>query len=478
MNNENMMDNSCPSCETAPKSDLSPQKTAVCPPAMPAATVTSSSASPRLFDRTDSRFAALFYLLGALYVYTLFFAANPSAFTLFAAVYLGIILLFAFAKNKALRNRLLFWPAATGLLAVSFLYDSYSAFILPKILMLTALGGYCAVALCGGLVDQKTSSALGADMLRCFFIFPFGNFFAGFGAFFAGPKKKEKQSGRWLNVFLGFLICIPLLCVILPLLLQADAFFGQLLTKLVDGLFFRFNLITVIFCFTLGLPVGLYFFGLCYGSSGATDATSYSRKKLDKAAPQRRILSTESVVTVLLVLSAVYFLFIALQTKVLFAAFKGVCPEGFYSFSEYARQGFFELCRVAALNLCILVLGRVLVRRPINQNIGLRRAEILICFFTFCLIFSAVGRMMLYISAYGLTLKRVGTLLILAFLTFIFVLVLLSQKKKINAVGIAAVVFVAGFVLFALSFPQAWIDRYNESFGYIPDLPVTEVWEG
>ena len=72
-----------------------------------------------------------------------------------------------------------------------------------------------------------------------------------------------------------------------------------------------------------------------------------------------RFAPRSTVLTALLVLCVVYLLFISMQAKYLFGAFWGALPEGF-SYSEYARQGFFELCRVAAINIVILLATKLI----------------------------------------------------------------------------------------------------------------------
>ncbi len=84
-----------------------------------------------------------------------------------------------------------------------------------------------------------------------------------------------------------------------------------------------------------------------------------------------RFAPRSTVLTALFVLCAVYLLFISMQAKYLFGAFWGALPEGF-SYSEYARQGFFELCRVAAINIVILLAANVMSRAQAAENCLLR----------------------------------------------------------------------------------------------------------
>ena len=73
---------------------------------------------------------------------------------------------------------------------------------------------------------------------------------------------------------------------------------------------------------------------------------------------KRRKLPPAMTVTVLALLTGVYLLFFGAQAATLFSAFAGVRPEGL-TYAEYARQGFFELCGVAMINLAVLGLSLI-----------------------------------------------------------------------------------------------------------------------
>ena len=120
----------------------------------------------------------------------------------------------------------------------------------------------------------------------------------------------------------------------------------------------------------------------------------------DKALPARFFLAYENGICLL------YTSFISMQAKYLFGAFWGALPEGF-SYSEYARQGFFELCRVAAINIVILLAANVMSRAQAAENCLLRVCNTALSALTLLLLATAAAKMALYIAAYGLTVKRV-----------------------------------------------------------------------
>lgn len=101
------------------------------------------------------------------------------------------------------------------------------------------------------------------------------------------------------------------------------------------------------------LPVMLFLYGLTFGAVHGRRTECISRREVCELQRSVRVLPRATVVTAAAVLCAVYALFLALQAGTFLGSLAGRLPEGF-TYAEYARQGFFELCRVAAVNLCAL----------------------------------------------------------------------------------------------------------------------------
>ena len=96
-------------------------------------------------------------------------------------------------------------------------------------------------------------------------------------------------------------------------------------------------------------------------------------------------------------------MFFFVQGRYLFGAFTRTLPERF-TVAEYARQGFFELCRVMAINFTLFWL----VTRTARQEQKLIRwmaAALLVQSMLFAVI--AISKLALYIDCFGLTPLRV-----------------------------------------------------------------------
>ena len=98
----------------------------------------------------------------------------------------------------------------------------------------------------------------------------------------------------------------------------------------------------------------------------------------------------------------VYAVFFAVQFHYLFGAFIRTLPEGF-NVAEYARQGFFELCKVMVVNFALLWL----VTRSLREH-GKLLQRLCLLLLAESLLFAVVAasKLLLYIDCFGFTPKR------------------------------------------------------------------------
>ena len=214
-----------------------------------------------------------------------------------------------------------------------------------------------------------------------------------------GVKDACSSSGaigkKGSSVALGLVIAIPLLAVLIPLLMFADAAFEGLLDLLPE---IRWNEI-----FST-LIVGFFIGWILYSRAAALQ---YLPKTEAPCKPGKG-LNSITVNTVLFSVSAVYVLYLFSQLAYFVGGFSGILPEG-YTLAEYARRGFFEMAWLCAINLGIIALAVGLVSARGKPPLVTR----LVCLFlggvTLFLVATASGKMLLYIGTYGLTRLRVLT---------------------------------------------------------------------
>jgi len=156
-----------------------------------------------------------------------------------------------------------------------------------------------------------------------------------------------------------------------------------------------------------------------------------------------------------------YLVFIFSQTPYFFSAFTGRRPDGWLVYSEYARQGFFELCWIAAINLIILIAGNVTSRKRRIESRLLKAFNIALAVITLALIATAFSKMALYISAYGLTMPRLLPCVFMVFMTVVFIALIALQKRDFSIVRFALAAGAVILCALCLINPDALVARYN-----------------
>ena len=242
------------------------------------------------------------------------------------------------------------------------------------------------------------------DAVRGYFVLGFGGMPLAFRSLRAllqqgGPAVKKLGA-----VAIGFALSIPLLGIMITLLRSADAAFSGVLQLLPS--------------FSLWETGNTLFFGTCFACVIFTQ--SVALKHRPKAAPAASIsgfsINPLTVNTVLIGVSALFFVYLISQLAYFGGGFAGILPEG-YTMAEYARRGFFEMAWLCAINLGVIALAAGLVCRKEGKLPLLTR---LLCLFialmTLFFVVSASAKMIMYIDAYGLTRLRVLTEVIMIFL--------------------------------------------------------------
>ncbi len=253
-----------------------------------------------------------------------------------------------------------------------------------------------------------------ADIFNTAVIQSFSNIGDGCFAMFRKPNGEGGVTRRKTgNVFLGVLVSLPALLVILPLLISSDAAFEGLLKKIsFDSVG---ELITTLL---FGALVFLLLFSQLF---------SLGREERTKSQPkERRGIDGTIVSTFLGVIALVYLLYLFSQLAYFTGGFLGILPEK-YTSAEYARRGFFEMCAICAINLVIIFLTSVLCKKKEEGQlpIAVKLLNVFVCVFSLVIIGTAISKMVLYISSFGMTRLRILTSMFMLFLAAAFVTVIL-----------------------------------------------------
>lgn len=279
-------------------------------------------------------------------------------------------------------------------------------------MMVHPLAVWWVLSRSGRLAEGESGHLLPLDALNGFFTIPFGNFALRLRCMWQGLRGRgrgeSKGKGRPWAAALAVLAALVLLNWALTELAEADQGFGKLTADILD--LFSFDLgdhfATYVFRFIASLPVGAWLFGLIAGSL----RTDEEKLRTQAAAvngflPKLRAVPERVWTVVMAVFAVVYFLFFAVQSSYLFGAFTRTLPEDF-TVAQYAREGFFELCRVMAINFSLLYLVSRSSAKPIREDKVQRITATLLIIAGMIFAVIAMSKLVLYIMCFGFTPKR------------------------------------------------------------------------
>lgn len=412
-------------------------------------------------DHIDGIFSILFLVLGYLFLRWWVILGSGIRMGVFALLYIIVILSYMACKKRKPTKESWFWLAILLGCAMSYVLWGSERMVgghwLLQMIFLLGAAVYWVLSASGVLVQGGTGNWMAVDLFRGFVKLPFGNFGCLFQSLF-GCLKKLRQGRNLLAFLLGLLLCLPVLGFTLPLLIGADKGFASLIDSMFRELFE--NLLPIVLYGLFGIPVGCYLFGLVAGGIHKCN-TDVNPSIMQKIPVGLRKLPMISVYTLLCVIGIVYVLFMTVQTGNLFSSFAGRCPEGYQSYAEYAREGFFELCKVAAFNGALLLAANCFSKHSSQESGFLRFCNVFLSVLTLLLLITAMNKMVLYVSAYGLSVRRLLPSWFMIFLGLCFVLVIVLQWKHFSVIRGIAILGSIMFVMLCLVDLDGLTASYN-----------------
>lgn len=317
--------------------------------------------------------------------------------------------------------------------------------------------GYFIFSAFGNTARKGFSDLIIADFFKALIIMPFCSFGYMFTAMFS--SKKKGRGKIFLKIIVGVAITfIPTLIVFS--LLSYDSDFTNLFNNIFDFDFSDFwaHLGSLI----LGIPIGLYFYGLFISSVDKKCKNILTAESSKKALKNMRIAPAVTIIAAVIPLLFLYAVFFISQWKYYISGFTGTLPQNF-SYADYAREGFFQLCIVAVINLIVIIAVVLFLKRDNKANrIILKSIVLVFSASTLILISTAVAKMVMYIETYGLTPKRVYSTWFMLLIALVFILLSLKLFiKKLKVVAVSFALAVTMFALIALPNVDAFIARYN-----------------
>ena len=264
------------------------------------------------------------------------------------------------------------------------------------------------------------------------------------GLLFSGNRKTVGKA------LVGVLCALPVAVAAVALLVKADGAFEALTLSLLD------RSLILILKIGMGLFAGVFVIAFALAMKKTDPET---RKD---PAPGKLDAVYAAAFTAVLCLCYCFYLFS--QLAYFFDAFRGLIPAEYdFSFSDYARQGFFELCWIAGINF-VVVFAVLILARPKNGRLHpvLKGTCTFICLFTLLVIATAVAKMVMYIKEYGMTELRVGTGAFMCFIVAVFVaLTLRLYLPKVRVLRAALIGAACTVLLLGAGNYDGFIASYN-----------------
>jgi len=340
--------------------------------------------------------------------------------------------------------------------------DSFVKFVMVCFLLVSVNLGFSQLA--GQNLRSPGSAGSLLDAPSALFVFGVGKSPQAFRGLVQAFRRSGAVGQRSGAVLLGVMIAVPVLAIVVPLLIRADAAFDGLMQSL--PAFDMGELLTTVI---LGVPLAcvLYVRGV---------ALRHNPKQEAEAKKQRKGLSNWTVNTVLVMICGVYVLYLVSQLAYFTGAFAGILPEE-YTLAEYARRGFFEMAWLCAINLGIVVIGLSVRNRRQAAALSTRLLCLFIGVVTLFLVVTASAKMFLYIGSFGLTRLRVLTQIIMLYLAFVTAIVmvwLFQPKLPYMKLVILAALIIGALVIWADV--DTVVARYNVDAYLSGSLETVDVW--
>ena len=228
------------------------------------------------------------------------------------------------------------------------------------------------------LAAGRTSCLVLLDGVAGMFAIPFGNFLLRtqllWQALHRWWANHAGRKGRTLETAVSITAALLLGGAACATLAGADDNFARLwghLGSWLGQLFGQDALLANLLIFALSLPVGAWLFGLAGGSARRKAPPVAAEQFYGKLAALPRLPQLMGVL-VMAVLCGVYTLFFAVQAAEFAAALGAPLPLTAPDAAAFAVNGFWEFCRILALDLTVLAALHFLGAQPVTQK-GLSR---------------------------------------------------------------------------------------------------------
>lgn len=262
-----------------------------------------------------------------------------------------------------------------------------------------------------------------------------------------GKKTQEKSNA--MNIFKGVFIGGFFGIIILLLLMSADDYFSAFINNVVKLFRFDFNGI-IIFLISFILLFSIFINILSNKNTKMKEINYQSCHEL-------------TVMIILFFINSVLLLFLVSEISRLTTNFLQLPVQ--YTYSSYAREGFFQLLAVTTINFSIIMY--LLYKTTImKDNQKIKNLILLLIGFSIILIFNSYYRMFLYIGNYGFTILRLQVVLFLTmeFILFIILIKKIMKELKCNDAVLYFIIMISFYTINLYLCSDNFINIINKLF--------------
>ena len=265
------------------------------------------------------------------------------------------------------------------------------------------------------------------EIIQIGIIMPLENIMAPINLMEDELKGKPKNSiNTVVKILIGLTIGLPIVFIATLLLMNSDIAFKSIISFIGEN--FNFNLEGILKRIIVFIIIFFPLYGFFYGIRNKKEEVNNNKEQNQVKVK----FDFTIIITATSLLCIVYMIYCLAQFTYFISAFQGLLPED-YTFARYARKGFFECLPLGVINLIfIMVLSLLTNLENSNKKKSIVKGFIYyIIAFTLFLVISAFSKMILYISAYGITLMRVyvAWFLILGCIILLLIGVKISYSK-------------------------------------------------
>ena len=392
----------------------------------------------------------------------------PLATLLFAIVLFGVTLCFGLAEGVRIRADAVI-AMILGIVFSSFFFlsgvslDGIGNTYYPCFLLTLMAYAYFVYCLFGNRKGKLPGAEMLLEWLQALILYPFESFPALFITIFSAPRTVHRRNWKPVVFTLIGIVLALLLGFGVIMLLSFDVHFAAAVDVIVNLFTFDTDLLfEILFKLLFAIPLGALLFGMNTSARQKRHPQLASESTVRTISAKTRFLPVVVAALPAVVLIIIYGLFFFSQMPYYVSAFSGVLPEG-YSTAEYARNGFFELCGIAAINaVLVLVLKLIAKRGGRFADVVQRILIVVLSVETLILIATALSKMFLYIKRFDLTLTRLWPTFFLFFLAIGFFTLLVSvfwaKAKALPVLMICGILFAA---LYPFCNVNGQVAKYN-----------------